>query len=221
MRWLCLIAAWSAAGQTPDPFQASIQRQRASTELQRKSVQRQLDMAKRYRHILPPLVTPPPPAPAMQADCPALPDTTIAPIVEDASRAQDVPEKLLRAVIQQESGFKPCAISSRGALGLMQLMPATAGQFGARDPLDPKQNVDAGAKFLKQLLTRFKGDLPQALGAYNAGVNNVQESGAIPDIPETRNYVDSILKMIGVAPTPIPHPQPVSPTTRPDPQAVP
>ena len=75
---------------------------------------------------------------------------------------------LLRTVMQRESGFRPCAVSSKGAMGLMQLMPATAEQFGIDNPFDAASNLDGGARFLKQLLSRYGGDLPKALGAYNA-----------------------------------------------------
>ena len=89
--------------------------------------------------------------------------------MEQAARRQDLDEEVLRGVIQQESAFRPCAVSPKGAMGLMQLMPATASQLGVPNPFDPAANVDAGARFLKELLTRYGGDLPLALGAYNAG----------------------------------------------------
>jgi soluble lytic murein transglycosylase-like protein len=78
----------------------------------------------------------------------------------------------------------------------MQLLPATAVQFGVSDAFDPKQNVQAGATFLKQLLDKYKGDIGMALGAYNAGSSTVDQAGGIPNIPETRDYVDAILKKI-------------------------
>jgi soluble lytic murein transglycosylase-like protein len=84
----------------------------------------------------------------------------------------------------------------------MQLMPDTAGRFGVKDPFDPKQNVDAGAKYLKELLTRYSGNLGLALGAYNAGPNKVDEAGGIPAIPETTNYVNEILGRLGLQPPP-------------------
>jgi soluble lytic murein transglycosylase-like protein len=125
--------------------------------------------------------------------CEPIADAVVAPIIESASKSQKVEPKLLRAVIDQESGFHPCAMSSRGAKGLMQLMPETADQFSVRDPFDPRENIEAGATLLKQFLDRYNGDLPQALAAYNAGPRRVDESGGIPDIPETRDYVESIL----------------------------
>ena len=78
----------------------------------------------------------------------------------------------------------------------MQLMPDTAGSLGVKDPFDPQQSIEAGARYLKQLLDKYKGDLKLALGAYNAGPAAVDAAGAIPDIPETHDYVDAILKKI-------------------------
>jgi soluble lytic murein transglycosylase-like protein len=101
-------------------------------------------------------------------------------------------------VIRKESAFYPCAVSPKGALGLMQLMPATAEMLGVTDPFDPKQNVDAGAKFLKQLIEKYAGDLPLALSAYNAGPARVDTARGVPDIAETKNYVADILSSIRV-----------------------
>jgi len=79
----------------------------------------------------------------------------------------------------------------------MQLMPQTIQDLGVEDPFDPRENVEAGAKFLKQLLDKYKGDLAQALGAYNAGPAAIDEAGGIPEMTETRDYVDAILKKLG------------------------
>lgn len=130
------------------------------------------------------------------AECEPLPDSEAGPLVEAASKEQSVDAKLLRAVIEQESGFHPCAVSAKGAQGLMQLMPATAEIFKLDDPFDPKQNIEAGARFLKQLLDRYGGDVTKALAAYNAGPNaeNAEK------IPETKAYVDAILTKIGIKP---------------------
>ena len=136
--------------------------------------------------------TTPPEAPT----CEPLADEAVAPFIDGAAKAQDVEAKLLRAVIEQESAFRPCAISSKGAQGLMQLMPDTAAQLAVRNVFDPKENIEAGAKYLKQLIDKYKGDLKLALGAYNSGPATVDQAGGIPDIPETHNYVDSILKKI-------------------------
>jgi soluble lytic murein transglycosylase-like protein len=134
-----------------------------------------------------------------EAACDAMADGALSPIVESAAKTQSLEARVLRAVIEQESALRPCAVSPKGAKGLMQLMPDTAVQFGVEDALDPKQNVDAGAKYLKQLLDKYGGDLAQALGAYNAGPGTVDQAGGIPKIRETQDYVDSILKKLGKA----------------------
>ncbi len=104
-----------------------------------------------------------------------------------------LPAGLLEAVARQESGLYPCAVSRAGAVGLMQLMPATAAEFGVANPLDPWQSLQAGGQFLKLLLDHYGGDLTLALGAYNAGPSRVDSYGGIPPIVETQNYVESVL----------------------------
>lgn len=138
------------------------------------------------------------PAP-VQADCDPLPALEIDSLVSAAATRESLDEELLRGVIKQESGFRPCAVSPRGARGLMQLMPATAAQYGVRDSFNPSENVDGGAKFLKELLVRYGGDLSRALGAYNAGPARVDDIDGIPDIPETRNYIRQILSGLPLA----------------------
>lgn len=115
------------------------------------------------------------------------------PLVSAAAEQEGLSAELLAAVIRQESAFRPCAVSPKGAMGLMQLMPATAQLLGVKDPFDPKENVDAGAKFLKMLLSRYGGNLALALGAYNAGPGRVDAAGGVPPIAETRDYVTDIL----------------------------
>ena len=99
---------------------------------------------------------------------------------------------MLINVMRQESGFRPCAVSEKGAIGLMQLMPATAEQLGVKDSFDPMENVDAGARFLRQLLTRYDGDVLKAVSAYNAGPARVDAVDGIPQIPETIDYIKRI-----------------------------
>jgi soluble lytic murein transglycosylase-like protein len=134
-------------------------------------------------------------------DCDPLPEAQIAPIFLEAAQREGLEPALISAVIKQESGFRPCAISQKGAQGLMQLMPETAEQLGVKDPFDVKQNIDGGAKFLKELITRYSGDLSLALGAYNAGSGKVDAAGgAIPPIAETEAYVKAILSNMKPAP---------------------
>ena len=126
-------------------------------------------------------------------DCDPLSQPELKLMIEEASAKNGVSPELVREVARQESGFKPCAVSSRGAEGIMQLMPATQSQFAVANPFNAKENLDAGTKLLKQLLDRYGGDLTKALSAYNAGAGRVDKSDAVPDIPETKNYVLSIL----------------------------
>jgi soluble lytic murein transglycosylase-like protein len=117
-------------------------------------------------------------------------------LIEKNSKDQGVKADLIRAVINQESGARPCAVSSKGAQGLMQLMPDTAAEMGVHDPFDPKQNVEGGTKLLKQLLGKYNGNVALALAAYNAGSGRVDQNGGIPAIPETIGYVTSILSKL-------------------------
>ena len=114
--------------------------------------------------------------------------------INEHARRQGVAADLVRAVIQVESAFNPVAVSNRGAMGLMQLMPATALELGVRNPFDPDQNIRGGVTYLKQLLTRYDQKVELALAAYNAGIGNVEKYGDVPPFKETRNYVNKITK---------------------------
>ncbi len=117
-------------------------------------------------------------------------------IIETAAVSSEVEANLLRAVIVVESGFNSRAVSKRGAVGLMQLMPATASRFGVSNPYDPKQNVRAGARYLKFLIDRFGQNIRLALAAYNAGEDAVDRNGGqIPPFTETMAYVPRVLKI--------------------------
>ena len=111
-----------------------------------------------------------------------------------AAEKFDVPAQLIKAVIYQESGGNPKAISSKGAKGLMQLADSTAQQMGVKNVFDPMENILAGTKYLKSLLERFNGDLKLALAAYNAGPSIVEKIGDVPPFKETINYVNKVLK---------------------------
>ncbi len=132
------------------------------------------------------------PVPFSQPPCDPLPAAELDKLVEAGAKQEGLKPDLIRGVITEESGGRPCAVSSKGAQGLMQLMPATSEEFGVKDPFDPRQNVEAGTKLLKQLMTKYKDDVSLALAAYNAGEGRVDRDGGVPQIPETKNYVNDI-----------------------------
>jgi soluble lytic murein transglycosylase-like protein len=113
--------------------------------------------------------------------------------IDAAAARHGVDPALLKALIKQESGFDPNARSPAGASGLTQLMPGTAASLGVTNPLDPKQAIEGGAKYLKQQLDRFGGSVEKALAAYNAGPGAVQKFGGVPPYAETQNYVKKVI----------------------------
>jgi len=170
-------------------METSVARQRASVERQLKAVRAKYPAQfedSGYGPASDDIPEPPPGCKSMS------PPELNALIKETATRDGLTPD-LLRAVMHKESAFNPCAVSRAGARGLMQLMPSTIQQFKVEDPFDPKENVAAGSKLLKQLLTRYGGDLSMALGAYNAGPGRVDAAKGVPLIPETLDYVSTIL----------------------------
>ncbi len=119
---------------------------------------------------------------------------TILPIISKVAKKYEMDQHLIQAVVRTESNFNYKAVSRRGAQGLMQIMPQTGKSLGLKDPFDPEQNIDTGVRYLKYLLTRFKGDTSLALAAYNAGPTAVEKYKAIPPFAETQDYVSKIKK---------------------------
>jgi soluble lytic murein transglycosylase-like protein len=113
-------------------------------------------------------------------------------LIREAAARHNLSPDLVRAVIRAESGFNPRAVSSKGAMGLMQLMPATARELGVSDPFHPGQNIRGGVAYLARLLTRYDQNLELALAAYNAGPGTVERYGSVPPYRETRDYVKRI-----------------------------
>lgn len=125
---------------------------------------------------------------------PTISEQELEPMISRFSRQHQLHPALIRAVIKAESGFDPHAVSRAGAVGLMQLMPQTAARMDVRDLYDPEDNIGGGTKYLRQLLDRFRGNLPLALAAYNAGEHVVDRYRTLPPITETRQYVRKVLR---------------------------
>jgi soluble lytic murein transglycosylase-like protein len=216
---LVLFLALSAAAvsaQSPD----AIARQRAAIERQRASVRQQVRAKSPPTAAFftvpwdEPLSPPSDGAPAIVADaeCDPIPKDRIEPMVREIAQREGLTPQLLRAVIEKESSYLPCAVSPAGAEGLMQLMPDTASGLGVDDPFDPRQNLDGGARYLKQMLDRYGGNLLLGLAAYNAGPGRADNAAAFPLPAETTSYVSEILKKLGTD-----FPKPIAPV----PQRVP
>lgn len=116
-------------------------------------------------------------------------------IVMDKANKYEIEPSLVHAVIKAESNGNPSAVSRKGAIGLMQLMPTTASDLDVRNPFDPEENIDGGTRYLKYLIDKFRGDLTLALAAYNAGPKLVEKTGSVPKISETKEYVKKVLSI--------------------------
>ena len=116
--------------------------------------------------------------------------------ISAAAREHGLSSSLIKAVIKAESNFDPRAVSKAGACGLMQIMPNTAKELGVVDPFDPRENIFGGARYLKELLTQFNGELPLALAAYNAGPGRVESGNCVPKIPETEDFVRRVMRYL-------------------------
>ena len=135
----------------------------------------------------PPIAPVPPPAAV------PVPEKDAATLVRDAARRTGLPPALVESVARVESNLRPDAVSPKGALGVMQLMPATARELAA-DPHDIAQNIDAGARLLRELLIKYDGNVVKALSAYNAGSGAVDRYRGMPPYAETRDYVDKVIR---------------------------
>jgi soluble lytic murein transglycosylase len=118
--------------------------------------------------------------------------------IREAAERYSLDPELIRAIIKVESGFNPSAVSKKGAMGLMQLMPETAEEMDVLEPFEAEDNIMGGSRYLRKMLNMFKGDLKLSLAAYNAGPSLVQKYGRIPRIPETEKYVKKVLHEYGV-----------------------
>ena len=164
----------------------------SSLEQQRVSVQHQRELA---RAVFRPQASF---AQSTEPACDPLPEPVVDQLVAESATREGLDPKVIREVARQESAFRPCAVSSKGALGLMQLMPGTAQDLNVSNPFDPKENMQAGSRFLKALLERYEGDLALALSAYNAGPKRVDKAGTVPNIPETQQYVRNIAEKLAL-----------------------
>jgi soluble lytic murein transglycosylase-like protein len=198
--------AVAAFSQAPDPYSAARQAMETSIARQRQSVRSQVENAQAapddwFTAPWPRQVS----AVSVSDDCERIPPAKLQDYIDQTAKREGFTPDLLRAVIARESAYYPCAVSAKGAQGLMQLMPATASDLGVQDPFDPKENISAGARFLGQMLDRYGGDIGLALAAYNAGPSRVDTYQGLPPIPETINYVADIMEKLQMA-EPLPSP---------------
>ncbi len=118
-------------------------------------------------------------------------------LIRKAAKEYGLDPELIRAIIKIESSFNPYAVSEKGAMGLMQLMPETAKEMDVRSPFEAAENIMGGSRYLRKMLNLFDGDLRLGLAAYNAGPNKVRENGSVPKIPETERYVEKVIREYG------------------------
>jgi soluble lytic murein transglycosylase-like protein len=193
-----IFTSFIVAAQEPD----GVAQQRQSLFMQRASLKRQMGEAHFnaavgttfYGALNPAFYM------AASAPCPPLNPAIRESLIFDAARTHGLDPDLLRAVMHRESGFRPCAVSMKGALGVMQLMPSTLVQFHVRDPFDPAQSIRAGAGLLRNLLDRYDGDVKHTLAAYNAGAARIDNADPETYPDETKSYIAAIAAELGLAP---------------------
>lgn len=188
--WIRIAWLWGV-GALAAQAQSSVELQRASIAKQQASIQRQREKVRPARvEIAQAPAVPPVP------QCSPVPPSDLNRMIDQAAEANKIEPEIVREVARQESAFNPCAVSPKGAEGLMQLMPTTQAFLGVENPYAPEESLWAGARLLKSLLTRYNGDLALALSAYNAGPARVDAAGDVPEIPETQDYVANILNRL-------------------------
>lgn len=207
------IAEASVRQRARQAARASIEKQLAAAEKQRHSAERQMLAARSERVVYTVAAATRPARPAIEPvspvqaaswrgssdpECQRISPAEIGNYLEQVAEREQLDPELLHVVIAQESSFFPCAVSHKGAMGMMQLMPATAADLGVTNPFDAQENIDGGARYLGYLLERFGGDLRLALAAYNAGPSWVDNYRGVPPFPETMNYVSRILGRLPV-----------------------
>ena len=194
-----LVSSWWLAltlAQDPSAIRLAM---RSSVAQQRASVRSQANSPIRKLRIRLDVVRDGPgsePALVRRPECSPIPASQLEDMVTEAGQREGVSPSIIREVVRQESGGQPCAVSSKGAQGLMQLMPVTQARFGVQNPFDPTTSLAAGTKLLKLLIDRYRGNLKLALSAYNAGTEVVDRVGTVPNIPETQGYVAAILRRL-------------------------
>jgi hypothetical protein len=185
-------AAWAAAPETTQRFTSVVRPDSRSGKLVRSMVERSRPVT--GQAVAPPVVLPAVPG----AAAPAIP-ANLEEAVARIAREHSLPPQLIHSVIRVESNYNPYAVSGKGALGIMQLVPETARRFGVRNVFNPVENIQGGAKYLRYLLDLFDGSYPLALAAYNAGEAAVARYGGVPPYPETQNYVMLVRRQLELA----------------------
>ncbi len=202
------IAAAATRQRARQSAQASIEKQLAAAQKQRQAAERQMAAIRTDRVVYTAVSAARSPTPAVapvapvhaatwmgssDPGCDRISPAEIGNYLEQVAKREQLDPEVLHVVIAQESSFFPCAVSHKGAMGMMQLMPGTAADLGVTNPFDAQENIDGGARYLGYLLERFGGDLRLALAAYNAGPSWVDNYRGVPPFPETINYVQRIL----------------------------